>query len=210
MAYGIVNVERKITLSALGGVPSSRKINGHALTEDVNLVKADIGLDKVDNTADSAKTVAAAGTADKLKTARTIAISGGATGTATSFDGSGNISIPVTALNPDNLSKVVPISKGGTNATTAAAARKALGVDYGTAAGTVCQGNDSRLSNARTPTSHTHPASQVTAGTLPAGVLATNGTDYGTSRLRNVRASTSDLTAGSSALSNGEIYLVYE
>lgn len=37
-------------------------------------------------------------TATKLATARTIALSGGATGTATSFDGSGNITIPVTAL----------------------------------------------------------------------------------------------------------------
>lgn len=31
-----------------------------------------------------------------------------------------------------------------------------LSVKYGTAAGTACQGNDSRLSDARTPTSHTH------------------------------------------------------
>jgi hypothetical protein len=39
-----------------------------------------------------------AATATKLATARTIAISGKATGTATSFDGSANISIPITAL----------------------------------------------------------------------------------------------------------------
>ena len=37
-------------------------------------------------------------TATKLATARTIALSGAATGTATGFDGSGNITIPVTAL----------------------------------------------------------------------------------------------------------------
>ena len=37
-------------------------------------------------------------TATKLDTARTIALSGAATGTATGFDGSGNITIPVTAL----------------------------------------------------------------------------------------------------------------
>jgi hypothetical protein len=47
--------------------------------------------------------VATAGTADTLTTARTIAISGGATGTATSFNGSANITIPVTALNANNL-----------------------------------------------------------------------------------------------------------
>lgn len=39
-----------------------------------------------------------AGTATKLKTARTIAIGTGASGIATSFDGSGNITIPVTSM----------------------------------------------------------------------------------------------------------------
>ena len=42
-------------------------------------------------------------TADKLKTPRSIALTGGATGTATNFDGSANISIPVTGLNATNL-----------------------------------------------------------------------------------------------------------
>lgn len=39
-----------------------------------------------------------AGTATKLQTARTIALGTGATGTATSFDGSANITIPVTGV----------------------------------------------------------------------------------------------------------------
>lgn len=42
-------------------------------------------------------------TATKLATKRTIALSGAATGTATSFDGSGNITIPVTALSPSAI-----------------------------------------------------------------------------------------------------------
>ena len=37
---------------------------------------------------------------------------------------------------------------------------------FGTAAGTVCQGNDSRLSDARTPTAHNHAAGDITSGTL--------------------------------------------
>jgi len=41
-----------------------------------------------------------------------------------------------------------------------------LTVTYGTTAGTACQGNDSRLSDARTPTSHVHAASDITSGTL--------------------------------------------
>lgn len=119
------------------------KNNPHGVT------KAQIGLGNVSNTADSSKSVASAA---KLTTARTIALSGGVTGTATSFDGTKNITINVTAVNP----------------------------------------------------------TKVSSGTLPSGVKATNSTDYTTSRLRNVRASTTDLTAGSSSLSNGEIYLVYE
>ena len=38
----------------------------------------------------------------------------------------------------------------------------AFNKDFGNTAGTVTQGNDARLSDARTPTSHTHPISDVT------------------------------------------------
>lgn len=59
--------------------------------------------------------------------------------------------------------------------------------------------------------SHNQAASTITAGTFAAtGVKAMNGTDYTTARVRNIKASTTDLTAGSSSLSNGDIYLVYE
>lgn len=50
--------------------------------------------------ADSATT---ATKANELTTARSIAISGGVTGTATNFNGTANISIPVTAVNTDYL-----------------------------------------------------------------------------------------------------------
>lgn len=53
-----------------------------------------------------------ADTADKLKTPRSIALSGGATGTATNFDGSSNISIPVTGLDASKLtSGIVPTAR---------------------------------------------------------------------------------------------------
>lgn len=59
--------------------------------------------------------------------------------------------------------------------------------------------------------SHTQAASSITTGTFPTtAIYAAAGTDYTTSRIRNIRASTTDLTAGSSTLSNGELYLVYE
>ena len=61
----------------------------------------------VDSAGSKLSTFFASGTlsATKLKTARTIALSGGATGTATSFDGSKNISIPVTSVNTSKLAE---------------------------------------------------------------------------------------------------------
>ncbi len=57
------------------------------------------------------------------------------------------------ALAPEDIG-AVPASH-----TNVAASASALGhVKYGTAAGTACQGNDSRLSNARTPTAHASTA----------------------------------------------------
>lgn len=60
--------------------------------------------------------------------------------------------------------------------------------------------------NGKAAGSHSHPASQVTAGTLPVGVKATDSTDYTTSRVRNARFGTTEPTS----LANGEIYFMYE
>ena len=53
-------------------------------------------------------------------------------------------------------------------------------------------------------------ASKITDGTLAVGVLASNGSDLTTPRLRNIYAGTATLTSGSSALPTGVIYLQYE
>lgn len=57
---------------------------------------------------------ATAGTADKLATARTIALSGGVTGTATAFDGSEAITIPVTAVDGTKVTGTVPAATKAT------------------------------------------------------------------------------------------------
>ena len=56
---------------------------------------------------------------------------------------------------------------------------------------------------------HTHNASNITSGTLIPGVVASTGTDYGTSRIRNIKAGTADLTAGFSSLDSGTLYVCY-
>ncbi len=71
--------------------------------------------------AGSATTAATATTANTLTTARTISISGDVTGTATSFNGSANITIPVTinagAVTPADLSTGGPSWDGSGNLT---------------------------------------------------------------------------------------------
>lgn len=46
------------------------------------------------------------------------------------------------------------------------AADRTIAVDFGTGAGKAVQGNDSRLSDARTPTAHTHAAADLASGTI--------------------------------------------
>ncbi len=75
------------------------------------------GWGKVDNT-DAADIIGNAGTATKLQTARNITVNL-ASANAASFDGSANVTPGVTGT--------LPVTRGGTGATTAAAARTALG-----------------------------------------------------------------------------------
>lgn len=60
--------------------------------------------------------------------------------------------------------------------------------------------------------SHNQAASTITAGTLAGQVLgnASATATLGTAQLRNIKASTTDLTAGTSSLTTGQVYLVYE
>lgn len=62
------------------------------------------------------------------------------------------------------------------------------------------------------PAAHKHSAADVSAGTLGGQVQANAGAAaaLGTAQVRNIRAGTADLTAGSSSLATGEIYFVYE
>lgn len=56
-----------------------------------------------------------ASTATSLQTGRTIAISGAVTGTATSFNGTGNITIPITALDVSSATTgTLAVARGGT------------------------------------------------------------------------------------------------
>ena len=78
------------------------------------------GLTSVTSTSFTGALTGNASTATTLQTARTIGISGPVTGTATSFNGSANIVIPVTALDVAhaNVTGTLAVDHGGTGVTT--------------------------------------------------------------------------------------------
>ena len=162
-----------------------------------------------------AKWLGNANTATKLATARTITANL-ASSTAGSFDGSANITVGVTGTLPIakggtgltsapsmlvNLASItaasplqasprpgvtgtLPIANGGTGATTAAGVRNALGLGNTTGAVPIANGGTGATTAA---------AARTALGCAPAYTY-----------------STTDLTAGSSALATGTLYIVYE
>lgn len=162
-----------------------------------------------------AKWLGNADTATKLATARTITANL-ASSTAGSFDGSANITVGVTGTLPianggtgltsapsmlvnlasttatsplqasprPGVTGTLPIANGGTGQTTAAGVRNALGLGNTTGAVPIANGGTGATTAA---------AARTALGCAPAYTY-----------------STTDLTAGSSALTTGTLYIVYE
>jgi len=73
-----------------------------------------------------------AATATKLATARTFSVTGGATASGVSFDGSGNVALNVTALDVSKANVgTLPVTRGGTGVATVAAGAYLLGAGTG-------------------------------------------------------------------------------
>ena len=121
------------TAAQVGAVPTSRTVNGKALSANISLTKADVGLGNVDNTSDTNKPIS--------------------TATQTALNGKAN-------------------------------------------------------------TSHTHAAGDITSGTLAVARGGTGQTTLTpavtTKGVRQIYAGTADMTAGTTALTTGCVYLVYE
>lgn len=84
-----------------------------------------------------------------------------------------DLAAAVTALS-GKADKATTISAGtGLTGGGTLAANRTLAADFGTGAGKVCEGNDSRLSDARTPTAHTHSGSDITTGSIDIARLGT-------------------------------------
>lgn len=119
------------TLSALSGVATAAFGRGALGAGDAAAFRAYIG----------------AGTSSSAGTVTSVAMSGGTTGLSVSGG-------PVTGAGTLTLGGTLGIAHGGTGATSAAAARTALGLggcatlNVGTAAGTVAAGDDGRIAGA--------------------------------------------------------------
>jgi len=77
-----------------------------------------------------------------------------------------------------------------------------LAVSYGTSAGTACEGNDSRLSDARTPTAHTHALADIQQGGATSGqVLEWSGSAWAPATISGSSGGTvTSVTAGDGLL----------
>lgn len=172
-------------VSATAGVTSVNTRIG-----DVLLDKNDVGLSAVNNTADTAKTVLAA---TKLSTPRTI--------NSVAFDGTVNITLP-----PDP-SKENAISAGTTaqywkgdktwaalDWTAVAGKPTTFAPIIGSTATTAVAGNDSRLTDARTPTAHTHTVADLSNASAIGKSIAT-ATDG--AAVRGMISAETSITAGS-------------
>jgi hypothetical protein len=136
-----------ITITDDTKVPTTRTVNGHALSADVTVTQSDIGLGSVDDTSDADKPIS--------------------TATQTALDGKA----PTTR----SISAGTGLTGGGD-----LSADRTLAVDFGTTSGKVVQGNDSRLSDTRTPTDGTVTTAKivdtaVTLAKLSSGVQTSLG-----------------------------------
>ena len=101
------------------------------------------------------------------------------------------------------------VEQGGTGATTFTSGRALIG------AGTGAVTTRAITNNTANTTAITGSTNLVTMNTLRYALNRTTGpgtadTNYGTYMMRAIAAGTSDLTAGTSTLASGAIYLVYE
>lgn len=95
-----------VTAAQVGAVPTTRKVNGKALSADISLTAADVGASASNHTHAAQTTITGnAGSATKLQTARTFTVNLGSTSGA-SFNGTGNCT--------PGVSGILGVGNGGT------------------------------------------------------------------------------------------------
>ena len=198
---------------------AANKSNPHGVTAE------QVGLGNVDNTADADKSVNHATTAGTLSgltaTVAELNVLDGITATTAELnyvDGvTSNIQTQLNGKAPsththaagDITSGTLGVARGGTGATTFTSGAALIGAGTGAVTTRAITNNTSATS------AITGSTNLVTMNTLKnamnrATAPSAADTAYTTAMVRAIKASTTDLTAGSSALTSGTIYIVYE
>lgn len=128
-------------------------------------------------------------------------------GVKTALDGKSNTGHKHDA--GDITSGTLPVARGGTGNTSVDTTPTANSTKM------VTSGGVKAALDGKSATGHKHAAGDITSGVLAVaqggtGVNALTGTDYGTAKPRQIYTGTGAMTAGSSNLENGRIYLQYE
>jgi hypothetical protein len=208
-----------VTTGAAGSSASVTNVGTSAAAVlNITIPRGDTGA------AGSAGAAGATGAAGAAATVSVGTVSTGAAGSSATVSNVGttsaavlNFSIPQGAAGaagaagstgPAGSSGVISVTAPLTNSGTSSEA--VLGITTGTTASTVCVGNDSRLSDARTPTAHTQAFSTITATpTTLTGYGITDAVGTSDSRLSDTRTPTdgsvTDAKIVSSGLSAGSI-----
>jgi len=159
-----------------GAAPASGVTSVAGRTGDVTLAKGDVGLGNVDNTSDASKPVSTATQTalnTKANSSHTHSVSdltqsGAEIDYILTWDGAWLPTEPTVVRGIIGAAPASTTVGAGTGLTGGGdlTANRTLAVSYGSSAGTACEGNDARLSDARTPSSTlAHKASHATGGT---------------------------------------------
>jgi hypothetical protein len=123
-------------------------------------------------------------------------------GTGLSIDGSKQLTITAAfAQQSVTMTAGTGLTGGGD-----LSASRTFAVSYGTSAGTACEGNDSRLSDARTPTAHTHALADIQQGGATSGqVLEWSGSAWAPATLSGGGGGTVTSVTAGTGLTGGTI-----
>ena len=123
-------------------------------------------------------------------------------GTGLSIDGSKQLTITAAfAQQSVTMTAGTGLTGGGD-----LSANRTFAVSYGTSAGTACEGNDSRLSDARTPTAHTHALADIQQGGATSGqVLEWSGSAWAPATLSGGGGGTVTSVTAGTGLTGGTI-----
>ena len=187
----------------VGAVPTSRTVNGKALSGDISLTASDVGA-----SASGHKHTKAEITDFPTSMPASDVYSWAKASTKPSYTASEVGARPSTWTPSAADVGAVPTSRTINN--------KALSANISLSAADVGARPSTWTPSASdvgaAPSSHNQAASTITAGTLGGKVQAnaSAAATLGNAQVRDIYAGTSDMTAGSSSLTTGTIYFVYE